>query len=266
METSDTDRVIRFVLDGRTYELARSEVEVRLSGVRPRAVGAHGVRVNGDWYPVRQAFEVGSRIPAALFNSHTARRHLGSLGFEVSGEVRHRDGTSSEAVRTMVTTLTQIEAAARGDEPWHTEARVQSTLISALVRDGWRVVSQADTATKQHGIDVVASHGELVAGIEVKGFPTRTYADPRRQGQPKPTQPSTQAGHWYSQAVLAAMRLRTRRPELLSVIALPDFPRYRSLFSETKTSLDAAGIHLWWVHASGDVDGLPAGTTTPFGA
>ena len=48
----------------------------------------------------------------------------------------------------------------------------------------------------------------------------------------------------------------TRHPEYLSVIALPDFNRYRTLFAETRSSLEAAAIHIWWVHASGTVEGL----------
>ncbi len=51
------------------------------------------------------------------------------------------------------------------------------------------------------------------------------------------------------------MRLRTRHPEYLSVIALPEFSRYRTLFEETRSSLDAAGIQIWWVQSTGAVDG-----------
>lgn len=140
-------------------------------------------------------------------------------------------------------------------EEWHTEASVQAAIVRALLATGWEVLSQANTATKERGIDVVATRDGRRAGIEVKGFPTRTYADPRRKAETKPTQPSTQAGHWYSQAILAAMRLRTRFPDYLSVIALPDFHRYRTLFEETRSSLRAADIHVWWVLQSGDVEG-----------
>ena len=87
----------------------------------------------------------------------------------------------------------------------------------------------ANTATKEHGIDVIAARDGQTVGVEVKGFPSRGYADPARAGEVKRTSPSTQAGHWYSQAVLAAMRLRGKEPEWRSVIALPDFPRYREL-------------------------------------
>ncbi|MBC5984937.1 hypothetical protein H8949_18535, partial [Bacillus pumilus] len=65
--------------------------------------------------------------------------------------------------------------------------------------------------------------------------------------------PSTQAGHWYSQAVLAAMRLRGKEPQWRSVIALPDFSRYRDLHAETAGSLAAAQIEVWWVDQAGSV-------------
>jgi len=58
---------------------------------------------------------------------------------------------------------------------------------------------------------------------------------------------------WFAQAVLAAMRLRGKEPGWRSVIALPDFSRYRALHAETRGSLDAAEIEAWWVHESGTV-------------
>jgi Holliday junction resolvase-like predicted endonuclease len=136
---------------------------------------------------------------------------------------------------------------------WHTEANVQALLVSALVVDGWRILSVANTATKEHGIDVIATRDGQTVGIEVKGFPSRVYADPSRAGEKKRSAPSTQAGHWFSQAVLAAMRLRGKESAWQSVIALPDFPRYRALHSETVGSLDAAGIKVWWVEQTGIV-------------
>lgn len=122
-----------------------------------------------------------------------------------------------------------------GAGEWHTEANVQAALVTALAGEGWRILSVANTATKEHG-DVIASRDGRTVGVEVKGFPSRSYADPARAGEAKRTSPSTQAGHWYSQAVLAAMRLRGKEPSWGSVIALPDFPRYRDLHAETAGS------------------------------
>ena len=40
------------------------------------------------------------------------------------------------------------------DETWHTEANVQAAGVTALASKGWRILSVANTATKEHGIDV----------------------------------------------------------------------------------------------------------------
>src|SRR5262249_30226688 len=138
---------------------------------------------------------------------------------------------------------------------WHTESNVQASLVTALVTAGWRIISVANTATKEHGVDVIASRDDQTLGIEVKGFPSQRYADPARANEVKPTRPSTQAGHWYAQAVLAAMRLRGKEPSWRNVIALPDYSRYRALYAETSGSLAAAGIEVWWVNEGGSVDG-----------
>lgn len=140
-------------------------------------------------------------------------------------------------------------------EEWHTEANVQSSLVTVLVNAGWRILSVANTATKEHGIDVITARGDQTIGIEVKGFPSRNYADPARAGEAKRTRPSTQAAHWYSQAVLAAMRLRGKEPLWRSVIVLPDFPRYRELHAQTVGSLTAAQIEVWWIDARGALSG-----------
>lgn len=139
-------------------------------------------------------------------------------------------------------------------DDWHTEANVQALLVTALATDGWRILSVANTATREHGIDVIAARASHTVGFEVKGFPSRAYANPARAGEQKRTSPSSQATHWYAQAVLAAMRLRDKEPAWRSAIALPDFPRYRSLHSETSGSLAAAGIEVWWVGQTGTVD------------
>ncbi len=247
---------IRFTLNGQRHELSRDDVESRLADVAPDAIRKHAVMVNGTWFPVIQAFEVATEIPRSEFMSNTARRHLAALGYKIAGDVEPR--TAPPVVHSAVTPA----AAASPRDPkepaelageWHTEANVQASLVTALAADGWRILSVANTATKEHGIDVIASRDGQTVGIEVKGFPSRGYANPARANEVKRTSPSTQAGHWYSQAVLAAMRLRGKEPAWRSVIALPDFPRYRDLHAETSGSLAAAQIEVWWVDQGGAV-------------
>lgn len=246
--------VVTFTLNGARFVLDSGMVDSRLSGVLPEVVTKHAVRVNETWYPVMQAFEIVTGVKRSEFISHTARRHFAALGYELHGRVESRSSSSSGSgpeAPPRVSASTSTRAVA---EEWHTEANVQAAVVTALASSGWRVLSVADTSARARGIDVVATKGEETVGVEVKGFPSRSYADPARSSEIKPTAPSTQAGHWYSQAVLAAMRLRGKQPSWRSAIALPDFPRYRDLYSETRGSLVAAGIEVWWVDPQGGVD------------
>jgi Holliday junction resolvase-like predicted endonuclease len=245
-------RSIRFTLNGQRYELTRAVVESRLRDVVPEIVHKHAVRVNGMWFPVRQAFEKATGIPRSEFISHAACRHLAALGFEVHGDIESRNPQATVSHGDVAAWMRDSRAA-DATEDWHTESNVQAAVVTAFAADGWRVLSVANTAAKERGIDIIASRHSQSVGVEVKGFPSRSYADPARAGEVKPTQPSTQARHWYAAAVLAAMRLRGKEPTWRSAIALPDFPRYRDLHAETRGSLSAAGIEVWWVQADGTV-------------
>lgn len=134
------------------------------------------------------------------------------------------------------------------------EKAVQSRVVAYLVRAGWSITSVADTASKERGIDIVATRNNMNLGVEVKGYPGRNYSDARRAGEKKPTQPSLQATHYFSGAILSAMRQKSRLPEMLSVVALPDVPRYRTLANEVAGSLAAARIGLWLIDEEGIVD------------
>lgn len=139
------------------------------------------------------------------------------------------------------------------DRPWYWEGNVQSALCTWLVEEGWTLVQAANTATKERGTDVVAARDGARLHVEVKGYPSTTYADPRRAGEPKPTQPSLQAGHWYAKALLAAVRLRERHPQDAVAMAFPDMPRYRSLLAETAHSLQTLRIDVLFVAETGSV-------------
>jgi hypothetical protein len=244
---------VDFTLNGRRVSLSAEQVRLRVQET-PEPVRQHGVRVDGVVFPVKQVFELATGVPRSEFTSQTARRHLAALGFEIVGDVESRDRPAVRVAPSVVS-ASAPPAADRGvDEEWHTEARVQSSIVRSLVADGWEIVSVADTAAREHGVDVLARRGGEQLAIEVKGFPSRNYADPARAGETKRTQPSTQAKHWYAQAVLTAMLTRSRRPQHRSVVALPDFPRYRELYRETMGSLHLTGVEVWWVHRSGTVE------------
>ena len=247
--------MIRFTVSGHRIELTADDVWHRLRDTRPEPPHQYSVQVGSRVYPVKQAFEAATGIPRSAFTTQAARRHLAALGFEVTPDrtggrpaVITRPADSAQQ-RTQAGTAGQ--SASTGD--WHTEAKVQAMVVAHLVREGWQIVSEADTASRQRGIDIVAVRETEELAIEVKGFPGRGFADPRRANEQKRARPSTQAKGWYGRAILAAMLTRSRRPHTRSMIALPDFPRYRDLFKETAESLQKCGIEVWWVNEGGDV-------------
>ncbi len=263
---------IEVTLNGRLYVLARQVVEARLVDVTPVATQEPAALVNGEWFPARQALALALGVPEHAITVRAARAKLAALGFQTRRPPRVSD--SEPAVEVASARPTSARAprreaegrpapaggpagqANRTSDPGRTEADVQAAVVAALTTAGWDVRSTANTATKEQGIDIVAEREGQTVGVEVKGFPGQNHPDPARTDRRKRTRPSNQAGHWYAQAILAAMRLRGTHPDWRSVIALPDHPRYRTLHTQTVASLSAAAIELWWVDSTGEVSGL----------
>ncbi|RSM48482.1 hypothetical protein DMB66_46210, partial [Actinoplanes sp. ATCC 53533] len=149
---------------------------------------------------MKQAFELASRINRAQFTSQTAVRHLTALGFEIISPVARSGAIGAIAAAGSA-------AAADTAHQWPWEGAVQAVFVDALQHHEWLITATADTATKAPGVDVLAIKGNRQLGAEVKGWPSTGYADPRRAAEVKRTQPSTQAGHWFSQALCKAVML-----------------------------------------------------------
>lgn len=244
--------MVRFTLNGQSLELTADQVRHRLDGVRPENVQQYGVRVGPLVYPVKQAFAAATGLTRSKFTTQVARRHLSAVGLEIVSSASRQpvaSPTPSDPVRP------DADAPPISTE-WHTEAQVQAMVVAHLAGEGWQITRVADTGSRERGIDITAARGVETVAIEVKGFPSRGYADLRRAGEEKRAHPSAQATGWYGRAILAAMLTRSRMPGARSVIALPDFSRYRNLFMETAGSLEKCGIEVWWVSQDGDV--IPA--------
>jgi hypothetical protein len=130
---------------------------------------------------------------------------------------------------------------------WFWEGNIQASLIRFLADEGWILQSAADTASKAHGVDVLATSRSRTLAIEVKGYPSTGYADPRRAHERKRTIPTNHAVHWFAQALLKAMRLRSSMPDAEIAIALPHFPRYLSLLRDTEDSIRRLGLGVYVV-------------------
>ncbi|HUZ23343.1 MAG TPA: hypothetical protein VMV07_06210 [Streptosporangiaceae bacterium] len=246
---------MRFTLNGQRFELTADDVRRRLRDVSPEDARQYEMRIGSRLYPVKQVFETATGIPRSEFTTQAARRHLAALGFELAGSssppaARKRPRREPRGSEHPEPGPAAPLASSNG---WPAEAHVQGMVVSHLVRDGWRIMPVTDTAKRERGIGIVADRAGETLAIEVKGFPGRNYAGPRRAGEQKRAQPGTLAAGWYGRAVLAAMLARSRMPHARPVIALPDLLPYRNLFQETSASLRLCRIELWWVSQDGNV-------------
>jgi hypothetical protein len=145
-------------------------------------------------------------------------------------------------------------------DDWFWEGHVQALLRDYLVSQGWQLLREADCLKRERGIDLLLERKGRRLAVEVKGFPGTTYARGAKRGQPKPTQQTLQAKHWFGEALLSAIRCQSSNPAYSVAIAFPDVPRYRSLIESTRHALLRLGIGVFLVQANGDVTcALPLG-------
>jgi hypothetical protein len=150
--------------------------------------------------------------------------------------------------------------AAMASRSWDWEGNVQAALCRWLSANGRYLVQVADTATRQRGTDVIADRAGQRLHLEVKGYPSKTYPDPLRAHEVKPTQPTLQAKHWYAWALLSAIRLREQYPDDHVAIGLPEAPRYRALVRENQNALRLLRIEIFIVAQDGTVTEMTRGT------
>jgi hypothetical protein len=151
---------------------------------------------------------------------------------------------------------------------WHWEGHVQRALVEFLLLEGWAIDHVADTASREQGPDVSASRKGIRLLIEVKGYPSVGYRDPRRAAEVKRTNPTLQAKHWFSEALLKSIRLQHSTPTAAIAVCFPRADRYDSLFKETQGAFAALGVGYLVIDQAGNVEVLvePRGSRIGRGA
>jgi hypothetical protein len=134
------------------------------------------------------------------------------------------------------------------------EEVVQKRVVTCLVREGWDVLRVADTASRERGTDIRAERAGMLLHVEVKGYPSKSYADLQRAHEAKPTQPATQARVWFAGAVVKVLQLRQEYPDDEVALALPDVPTYRSLLRTIETTVAAVRLSVLLVRDDGSVE------------
>jgi hypothetical protein len=137
-------------------------------------------------------------------------------------------------------------------DDWAWEGNVQAGVVRQLAAMGWRIVAVADTARRHKGPDIIAERDGTRLLVEVKGWPSTTYARGERSGQPKPTQPTLQATHGFAEGLTTLIRRGADLSTRLA-LALPDMPRYRTLLAEAGWAIQRLEIIVYLVEADGVV-------------
>jgi hypothetical protein len=191
---------------------------------------------------------------AAGWRVESVNQHAGRVVFTRRIAVGGLVGVAQDSgARPTVPPSQTIVAATSSGEDGVPEARAQAMLVRHLADQGWQIQRVADTAMKEQGVDVLATRGDRTLAVEVKGYPGRRYSDPRRAGETKPTSPTTQARHWYAQAILKAMLMCSDHPSYEIAIALPDVPTYRSLHQRTSGGLQRLDVTIFFIDNNGHV-------------
>lgn len=189
----------------------------------------------------------GSRVSTQQIHARISRRP--GLFERTADGIRLRSPTAT------LETGASRDVLVTGDlgRDWFWEGNIQAALARHLASDGWAVEQTADTASRERGIDLVASKDGRRMAVEVKGYPATVYARGPKAGTPKPTAPTNQARHWYGQALLAAILTDAYDERAL---AFPDFPRYRDLHRRSAWALRSLRIAVYLVSEDGSVEQL----------
>ncbi len=126
---------------------------------------------------------------------------------------------------------------------WFWEGNVQSRVVAYLAAQGYQILSVANTATHQQGIDIAAKKDGISLWVSVKGYPKGTDK----------TNPSVQAGHWFKGVIFDMIKYRQNDKDALLAVALPDFPRYRKLAEKITWFKPVAKFSYFWVNEDGQV-------------
>ena len=116
---------------------------------------------------------------------------------------------------------------------WFWEGNVSQHVSVYLQSVGWSVERIADTETRESGVDIRARKGDHILLVEVKGYRSKFYQRGEKKGQPKPTNPNTQARHWHGEILLSAILRQCDNPGADVAIAFPNFSTFTNLVHRT---------------------------------
>jgi len=152
---------------------------------------------------------------------------------------------------------------------WFWEGNVQNRIIEYMVKnEGFQIIRSADPGKKERGPDIFAQRRLSDGSFErrrvaVKGYPSERYVDGERRGEKKRTDPSTQARHWFGEALLELVLAKSKDENLQIALGLPDKKVYRNLLKRIKWFREKVGLLCYLVDEHGEVNMYSVGERIP---
>lgn len=140
---------------------------------------------------------------------------------------------------------------------WFWEGNIQKKIVEHLISSKFEILSEANTYTKNPGPDILARHNGNILQISVKGYPSDKYTGDfpgGRKGQKKRTQPSTQARHWFSEALFELILAKSQKPQLGIALGLPRFQTYVNYVTKIRWLREKVDLLCYFVDSDGKVE------------
>ncbi len=107
------------------------------------------------------------------------------------------------------------------ENEWFEEGNVCRKIKEFLESRGF-VVTKFNENKKMKGHDIEAEKDNKTFIFEVKGYPSVNYVIGPEKGKKKPTKPKLQAKHWFGEAIHALIKAKSKNPNVIICIGLPD--------------------------------------------
>jgi hypothetical protein len=129
-------------------------------------------------------------------------------------------------------------------QKWYWEGNIQNKIVGFLKQQGYTILNEANTETKEAGIDIIAISPEMRRLlVTVKGFPSDEKANKH-----------TEARHWFAEAIFDLVRYRQDFPEVMLAIGIPQgFPTYQNLNKKVTWFKLSLPFKYFWVSQDGNV-------------
>ena len=129
-------------------------------------------------------------------------------------------------------------------QKWYWEGNIQNKIVDFLKHQGYQVLKEANTASKEPGVDITAiSPAMKRLLVSVKGFPYEHNANK-----------NTQARHWFAEAIFDLVLYHQDFPEVMLAIGIPEgFPTYQNLSKKVIWFKESLPFKYFWVTQEGNV-------------